>query len=80
MSGADEIGHEVRERMARVEGRLDGLCDRLEMVGDDAAYIRDRVDRIDRVSAGNGAISGAAAAIGIALLTDTIRRGLGLGI
>jgi hypothetical protein len=71
---------ETDVRLARLEGRLEGMCEhidaRLDEIGDDARYVRGRVDRLERASAANGAISGGVVAVGLAMLGEMVRRHL----
>lgn len=71
---SDDIG----ERLARIEGRLDGFCERIEVVHDNTDYLRNRVDVLDRESAKSGAVAGGVAAVGLALMIEMVRRKVGI--
>jgi DNA-binding FrmR family transcriptional regulator len=71
---------DTNARLARIEGRLEGMCEhidgRFDEARDDMAYLRGRVDVLDRQSAVTGGISGAVAGVGLAVIGEMLRRHL----
>lgn len=70
---------EINRSLGRIEGKLDMVIRQQEDQGEKLDAHNARLGAIERKSAVNGALGGGVCAVGIALLVEGFKRGIGSG-
>jgi hypothetical protein len=69
---------DLQRTLGRIEGRLDAICERLDDMHEDVSAVRGNQSATAVAVARHGALWGVAAAVGVSLLAETIKRKIGL--
>ena len=72
------MSQEILRAIGRIEGRLDGIDGKLDDQGQTLHGIDARLRSVEGRTVRNGSIAGGAAAVGVALIVETIKKGTGL--